>query len=89
VIGFAVMTFGDERAHLALLAVSPTYQTPRHCAAAACVAVGIGIDCRISSLHVELRAGNTRRAGCIEVPGFVETLRLSGLLPRAAKARSG
>jgi len=78
VIGFAVMTFGDERAHLTLLAVSPTYQRrgiARRMLAwlleSACVA-------GISSLHVELRAGNTAARRLYRSVGFVETLRLPG-----------
>jgi len=78
VIGFAVMRFGEERAHLALLAVSPTYQRrgiARRMLAWLLESVSVA---GMSSIHVELRAGNTPARRLYRTAGFVETLRLPG-----------
>lgn len=78
IAGFGMMKFGDERAHLVLLAVCPAYQ--RH-----------GIATRITewlnrsagvagmaSIHVELRALNGAAFEFYRSIGFSETLRLPG-----------
>jgi len=77
VIGFAVMTFGDERAHLTLLAVSPTYQR-RGIARMLVWLLESAIVAGVSSIHVELRAANTAARRLYRSMGFVETLRLPG-----------
>ena len=77
-VGFAVMRFGDERAHLILLAVEPAHQRR-----------GIGrrmVDWLVesarvagmSSIHVELRASNAPAFEFYRALGFVETFRVPG-----------
>jgi ribosomal-protein-alanine N-acetyltransferase len=78
IAGFGMMKFGDERAHLVLLAVCPAFQ--RH-----------GIGARLTewltesaavagmaSIHVELRALNSGAYEFYRSIGFSETLRLPG-----------
>ena len=57
-IGFATMRFGDERAHLILLAVQPRHQ--RHGVGRRLVAwlLESARVAGVTSVHVELRAGN-------------------------------
>ena len=77
-LGFAVMRFGDERAHLVLLAVQRAHQRR-----------GIGrrmiewllqsaLVAGMSSVHVELRAGNAAAYGFYRALGFAETFRVPG-----------
>lgn len=77
-VGFAVMEFGDERAHLVVLAVAPRYQR-----------TGIGrrlilwllksaVTAGITSVHVELRADNEPAFAFYRAMGFTETLRVPG-----------
>jgi [ribosomal protein S18]-alanine N-acetyltransferase len=77
-VGFAIMSFGEDRAHLALLAVQPTHQRR-----------GLGrrmlewlqesaLTAGIASLHVELRADNHRAYRLYRTMGFAETFRLPG-----------
>lgn len=72
------MRFGDEHAHLVLLAVRPAYQR-----------IGIGrriVDwllesaavAGIASIHVELRAQNKSALAFYQASGFSETMRLTG-----------
>lgn len=76
--GFAIMDFGDERAHLVLLAVQPTQR--RH---------GIGrrlvewlmesaLTAGMASVHLELRADNAAARRFYRALGFSETV----LMPR-------
>ena len=76
IVGFAIMGFGDERAHLALLAVRPTHWRR-----------GIGRRmltwlfesasvAGMASIHVELRADNTPAFIMYQAMGFTETLRV-------------
>ena len=78
VIGFGVMTFGDERAHLTLLAVSPTYQRRGIARRMIAWLLESATVAGISSIHVELRAGNTAARRLYRRAGFVETLRMPG-----------
>lgn len=77
-VGFAVMRFGDERAHLILLAVQHAHQRR-----------GVGrrlIEwllesaqvAGVSSVHVELRASNAPAYAFYRSLGFVETIRVPG-----------
>ena len=77
-VGFATMRFGDERAHLILLAVQPVHQRR-----------GIGrrmiawlLDsARVAgttSVHVELRASNAPAYAFYRAVGFSETFRVPG-----------
>lgn len=76
--GFAVMDFGEERAHLALLAVSPGYRRR-----------GIGRrlmewllesarTAGIASVHLELRSGNEAARRFYRAMGFSETILVPG-----------
>ena len=76
--GFAIMTFGEHRAHLVLMAVYPAFQRR-----------GIGtrmIDwllrsaevAGIRSVHLELRADNSRAYALYRKRGFEETSRIGG-----------
>lgn len=76
--GFAIMQFGDERAHLSLFAVRPDYQRQ-----------GIGrrmlewltesaLTAGIASVHLELRETNLNARHFYLKQGFAETMRISG-----------
>lgn len=78
IIGFAIMEFGDERAHLVLLAVRPSHRRG-----------GIGRrmlewllesarTAGIASVHLELRAGNEAARRFYRVMGFYETVVVPG-----------
>ena len=78
VAGFAVMTFGDEHAHLVLLAVRPVYQ--RHGIARRLIKwlIESAATAGIVSIHVELRASNQAAYRLYRSLEFAETLRLPG-----------
>ena len=76
--GFAIMDFGDERAHLVLLAVRPTHRR-----------LGIGqrlfewllesARCAgMASIHLELRANNDAARRFYRAMGFYETVLVPG-----------
>jgi ribosomal protein S18 acetylase RimI-like enzyme len=76
--GFAIMEFGDERAHLVLLAVRPSHRR-----------TGIGQrllewllesarTAGIASIHLELRAGNEAARRFYRAMGFYETVLVPG-----------
>ena len=76
--GFAIMEFGDERAHLVLLAVRPSHRR-----------TGIGQSmlewllesariAGIASIHLELRAGNEAARRFYRAMGFYETVLVPG-----------
>jgi ribosomal-protein-alanine N-acetyltransferase len=78
VAGFAIMEFGDERAHLVLLAVRPSHRR-----------LGIGqrlLDWMLesarvagmASIHLELRAGNYAARRFYRAMGFYETVLVPG-----------
>ncbi len=77
-IGFAIMSFGDERAHLVLLAVHPAHRRRGVAGrmlqwlAASAKAAGM------ASLNVELREDNAPAHALYRAAGFTETLRLPG-----------
>ena len=77
-VGFAIMEFGDERAHLVLLAVRPSHRR-----------LGIGQrmlewlleSARVAgmaSVHLELRAGNDAARRFYRAMGFYETVLVPG-----------
>jgi [ribosomal protein S18]-alanine N-acetyltransferase len=77
-VGFAVMTFADERAHLVLLAVHEQDQRR-----------GVGrrllgwllesaLVAGTASVHVELRDRNNAGIGFYDALGFAETFRMAG-----------
>jgi [ribosomal protein S18]-alanine N-acetyltransferase len=78
IAGFAIMEFGDERAHLVLLAVRPAHRR-----------LGIGQrllewmlqSARVAgmaSIHLELRSGNEAARRFYRAMGFYETVLVPG-----------
>jgi ribosomal-protein-alanine N-acetyltransferase len=76
--GFGIMKFGDERAHLVLLAVRPAYQRRGIARRVLQWLVESAATAGMSSIHVELRARNTGAYAFYRAIGFAETLRLPG-----------
>jgi [ribosomal protein S18]-alanine N-acetyltransferase len=77
-IGFAMMKFGDDRAHLVLLAVAERHQ---RCGVGRKLLTWLlesAVVAGIASVHVELRAGNRAAYGFYRALGFTETLRVPG-----------
>jgi ribosomal-protein-alanine N-acetyltransferase len=77
-IGFAAMRFGDERAHLILLAVQPRHQ--RHGVGRRLVSwlLESARVAGVTSVHVELRAGNDKAYAFYRSLGFADTFRIHG-----------
>lgn len=82
-IGFAVMEFGDERAHLVLLAVQPRLR--RHGIGRALVEwlLESARTAGIESVHLELRANNEASRRFYRALDFAETV----LVPRYYNGR--
>ena len=76
--GFGIMKFGDERAHLVLLAVLPAYQRRGIARRVIHWFVESAATAGVASIHVELRALNTGAYAFYRAIGFAETLRLPG-----------
>jgi [ribosomal protein S18]-alanine N-acetyltransferase len=76
--GFGIMKFGDERAHLVLLAVRPAYQRRGIARRIIHWLVESAVTAGVVSIHVELRARNTAAYTFYRAIGFAETLRLPG-----------
>ena len=77
-IGFSIMTFGDERAHLVLLAVRPAYQRRGVARKLTQWLIESAATAGIASIHVELRARNKAAYAFYRAMAFAETLRLAG-----------
>lgn len=77
-VGFAVMTFGDERAHLVLLAVRSTHQRRGIARRMIEWLLSTAAVAGIASIHVELRADNRPAYALYRALGFAETLRVPG-----------
>jgi ribosomal-protein-alanine N-acetyltransferase len=77
-IGFAIMTFGDERAHLVLLAVRPTHRRRGVAARLLQWLVDSALTAGMASIHVELRVENIAALVLYRGAGFAETLRVPG-----------
>jgi [ribosomal protein S18]-alanine N-acetyltransferase len=77
-VGFAVMRFGDERAHLILLAVLPAYQRRGIGRRMIEWLVESALVAGMASIHVELRASNRAAYALYRSVGFSETLRVPG-----------
>ena len=78
VAGFGIMKFGDERAHLVLLAVCPPFRRRGVARQIIQWLVESAKIAGVASLHVELRAGNTDAHAFYRAIGFEETLRVPG-----------
>ena len=78
VVGFAVMEFGDERAHLILLAVRPAQRrwgTGRRMLE---WLLESARTAGMASVHLELRAGNEAARAFYRAMGFAETIVVPG-----------
>ena len=78
VAGFAVMEFGDERAHLVLLAVCPAHQRRGVARRLVLWLVESAVAAGLASVHVELREANIAARALYERLGFEETSRTDG-----------
>ena len=78
VAGFAVMAFGDERAHLALLAVRPAHRRRGIARSLVAWLVESAAVAGAASVHLEVRAGNHAARALYAAAGFTETLRVPG-----------
>jgi ribosomal-protein-alanine N-acetyltransferase len=76
IAGFAVMSFGAERAHLVLLAVRPAYQRRGLGACMVAWQVESASVAGMISIHVEMRASNGAARALYESCGFAESLRV-------------
>ena len=76
--GFAIMDFGDERAHLVLLAVHPLQRRRGIGRALVEWLLESARTAGMASIHLELRAGNEAARRFYRALGFAETV----LMPR-------
>ena len=76
--GFAVMDFGDERAHLVLLAVQPTQRRRGIGRRLVEWLIESALTAGMASVHLELRADNAAARRFYRALGFSETV----LMPR-------
>lgn len=84
-VGFAMMQFGDERAHLLLLAVRPTHRRRGIARRMLEWLIESALTAGISSVHLELRTGNEAARRFYRALGFSETL----LMPRYYDGKEG
>jgi len=77
-VGFAIMEFGDPRAHLMLMAVRPTHRRRGIGRRMLEWLVDSALTAGIESLHLELRAANDAARRFYRALGFGETI----LVPR-------
>lgn len=78
VIGFAMMQFGDERAHLALLAVRPPYRRRGVARRLVEWLVESAKVAGIASVHLELRESNEAAKRFYRAMGFSDTVLVPG-----------
>ncbi|MBI3373874.1 MAG: GNAT family N-acetyltransferase [Betaproteobacteria bacterium] len=78
VIGFAMMQFGEERAHLALLAVRPTYRRRGVARRLVEWLVESAMVAGIATVHLELRESNQAAKRFYRAMGFSETALVPG-----------
>lgn len=78
VMGFAIMTYGEEYAHLVLMAVRPAGQRRGIARRMTQWLVETAMTAGIASIHLELRALNKDGFAFYRALGFSETLRLPG-----------
>jgi len=75
-VGFAIMSFGDDRAHLVLLAVHPSRRRRGVARRLLDWLVESATIAGVASIHVELRADNAAAYAMYEAAGFAETFRV-------------
>jgi ribosomal protein S18 acetylase RimI-like enzyme len=78
VVGFAMMQFGDERAHLALLAVRPLYRRRGIARRLVEWLVESARTAGIATIHLELRASNDAAKRFYHALEFSETVLVPG-----------
>ena len=78
VAGFAITTFGEERAHLVLLAVRKASQRRGIARRMIHWIVESAAVAGVASVHVELRAHNVAGIALYRASGFAEALRMPG-----------
>jgi ribosomal-protein-alanine N-acetyltransferase len=78
VAGFGIMKFGEERAHLVLLAVRADFRRRGIARRLIEWLVTSAATAGVASIHVELRARNTAAYAFYRGIGFAETLRVPG-----------
>ena len=78
VVGFSVMTFGDESSHLVLMAVRPTHQRRGIASSMLGWLLETAATAGMASVRVELREHNVPALGFYRLHGFAETRALPG-----------
>jgi len=78
VMGFAIMSFNDDYAHLVLMAVRPAGQRRGIARRLAQWLIETASTAGVASIHLELRAQNEDGFAFYRALGFAETLRLPG-----------
>ncbi|MGE5088231.1 MAG: GNAT family N-acetyltransferase [Candidatus Levyibacteriota bacterium] len=78
VVGFSIMQFSDERAHLVLLAVRPTHQRTGVARRLLEWLLESAAVAGMASVHVELRVTNEAGFAFYRAMGFAPTLRVEG-----------
>ena len=78
VAGFAIMQFGEERAHLSLFAVRPDYQRQGVGRRMLQWLTASALTAGIASIHLELREANLGARRFYVKQGFAETARIPG-----------
>jgi ribosomal-protein-alanine N-acetyltransferase len=77
-LGFAIMDFGDETAHLNLLAVSPAERRRRIGERLVAWLEETALTAGTFVVELELRAGNAAARAFYESLGYAEVVRISG-----------
>lgn len=77
-VGFAAMEFGDERAHLVLLAVRPDHQRRGIGRSLINWLIESAQTAGMASVHLELRHGNETARAFYRALGFAETILVPG-----------
>ena len=72
------MAFGDERAHLVLLAVRPTHRRRGTGRRLIEWQIDSAATAGIASIHLELRVGNVAARTFYRALGFTDTVRIPG-----------
>jgi len=78
VVGFAIMEFGTERAHLVLLAVRPSYRREGIGRRMIQWLVDSALTAGMASVHLELREQNEAARAFYRAQQFEETVRVPG-----------
>lgn len=77
-VGFAIMTFGEERAHLVLLAVRPSHRRRGIARRMLSWLLDSAATAGMASIHLELLEDNVSARAFYRAMEFAETMRLPG-----------